>query len=110
MRDGANRLVLCDGKKAYVTWCLKVVMTERCTKLSYSDKIGTEMIDALKQHGTAAVESALERTITEALMVNPLTEYVRGFTFEWHGSDSLGVTFVVKGQDWEEQALNIDFK
>lgn len=109
VRDGANRLVMCDGKEAWLQWCIKVVVTERNTKRAYSDQIGTEMADALKQSDIAAVESAIERTYTEALMVNPLTEYVRNFNFEWSGSDSLTVSFVVKGQQWEEQNLSITY-
>lgn len=109
VRDGANRLVVCDGKEAWLQWCMKVVVTERNTKRAYSDQIGTEMADALKQSDIAAVESAIERTYTEALMVNPLTEYVRNFTFEWSGSDSLTVSFIVKGQQWEEQNLSVSY-
>lgn len=108
-RDGAGRPVLCSGKEAWLAWCLKAVMTERKTRLAYSGKIGTEMREAQKQPNAAAVQSAIERTITEALMVNPLTEYVRGFAFDWQGSDELSVTFIVKGQDWEEQALSLRY-
>ena len=105
-RDGANKLVLCDGKEAYRTWCMKIVTTERYTCLAYDDSIGTEMEDALKEANISAVESALERTITEALLVNPRTEYVRDFYFEFEG-DELWCSFVVKGIDWEEFPVRI---
>lgn len=84
----------------------ELAMTERFTRLAYTTDIGTEMIDALAQEDREAVQSAIERTITEALMVNPKTEYVRGFAFTWE-SDSLFCTCVVKGQDWEEFSLAI---
>ena len=42
-----------------------------------------------------AVESAIERTISEALLVNPRTEYVRQFEFVWNG-DAVSVSFVLK--------------
>lgn len=104
IRDGSGNMVQADGREAYRQWCLKVCMTERFTCLAYTNDIGTEMIDALAQADRPAVESAVERTICEALMVNPKTDYVRGFDFTWE-KDDLHCTFQVKGQDWEEFTL-----
>ena len=53
-----------------------------------------------------AVESAIERTISEALLVNPRTEYVRQFEFVWNG-DAVSVSFVVKGVDIDEFKVSI---
>lgn len=106
VRNGANQLLECDGRDAYRVWCVKVVNTERWTCLAYPDSIGTEMESALKEKTNAAVESAVERTITEALLVNPRTEYVRGFEFAWNG-DELFCSFTVKGIDWEEFPLSV---
>ncbi len=64
------------------------------------------LYEAFKQADKEAVESALERTITEALMVNPRTEYVRGFEFIWD-SDGLHCEFIVKGKEWEEQHIDV---
>ena len=107
VRDGAGRIVMAEGKEAYMEWCLKQCATERYTKLAYSDKIGVEITAAVRDSASdpAAVQSAIERTITEALMVHPATEYVRRFQFSWDGSDSLHVRFVVKGYDWDEEML-----
>lgn len=106
LRDGSGNMVAADGREAYQQWCLKTVMTERFTCLSYTTDIGTEMIDALAQADHAAVESAVERTINEALMVNPKTEYVRDYVFSWR-NENLECSFNVKGQDWEEQTIRI---
>jgi len=108
-RDGANKLVAADGKEAWKQWCIKTVLTERMERMAYSSDIGIELDDALKQADRQAVESALERTITEALMVNPRTEYVRGFQFTW-ASDSLYCEFIVKGKEWEEQHIGVTFQ
>lgn len=108
-RDGANKLVAADGKEAYKQWCIKTVLTERMERLAYSSDIGAELHDALKQPDRMAVESAMERTITEALMVNPRTEYVRGFQFTW-ASDGLYCEFIVKGKEWEEQHIGVTFQ
>ena len=105
-RDGAGKLVEAEGREAYAQWCQKAVLTERFTCLSYNTDIGTEMVDALAQADRAAVESAIERTINEALMVNPKTEYVRSFQFAG-SSDELTCTFTVKGKDWEEFTISI---
>ncbi len=104
VRDGAHRMVAADGRTAYMQWCRKMVGTERFTCLAYGTDIGTEMQDAFNKGGHSAVESAVERTITEALMVNPKTEYVRGFEFAWVNAE-LSVSFIVKGKEFDEQKL-----
>jgi hypothetical protein len=101
-------MVLCDGHEAYKQWCLKKCVTERHTKLAYSDKVGVEMIAALKEPTSAAVESAIERTITEALMANPATEYVKDFGFTISG-DHLYVVFTVKGREWDEDRVSVGY-
>lgn len=106
IRNGANQLVESDGREAYRVWCIKNAMTERYACTAYPDSIGTEMESALKEKSNGAVESAVERTITEALLVNPRTEYVRGFSFIWNG-DELHCSFTVKGIEWEEFPLSV---
>ena len=49
-RDGANRMVECDGKEAFMTWCYKVVQTERYACLAYPSSIGVEMENALAEN------------------------------------------------------------
>ena len=105
-RDGANKMVVAEGREAYQQWCIKTVLTERLDRMSYSSDTGTELDDALKQADRQAVESAMERTITEALMVNKRTEYVRNFEFTWD-SDGLHCDFEVKGKEWEEQHIGV---
>lgn len=105
-RDGAGKMLQADGREAYMQWCMKTVMTERFTCLSYNADIGTEMIDALVQADHAAVESAIERTINEAIMVNPKTEYVRDYEFIWNNAELL-CNFTVKGRNDTEQRIGI---
>lgn len=105
-RDGANRMIEASGKEAYMQWCFKVVATERSTRLAYSNRIGTEMEYAAAQPDHESVEASVERTIIEALMVNPKTEYVREFEFSWSGT-SLFADFTVKGRDLDEIKLSV---
>lgn len=100
-RDGANRMVECDGKEAFAIWCYKAAQTERYCCLAYPDSIGVEMERALASDDEKTVESMVQRTITEALMVNPRTEDVLDFSFAWNG-DTMSCSFCVKGIDWEE--------
>lgn len=110
LRDGANRLVLAEGREAFCQWCLKQCVTERGTKLAYAEKIGVEIVRAVQEESDIrAIESAIRRTITEALMVNPETEYVKNFRFVWEGADSLLVSFVVKGHEWDEDTLTVAY-
>lgn len=100
-RDGANRLVECSGEEGFMIWCFKVAQTERNSCLAYDNNIGVEMETAKDDEREAIVESRTERTITDALMVNPRTEEVRDFKFTWDG-DELHCTFVVKGVEWDK--------
>lgn len=102
VRDGANRLIECDGREAYAIWCYKVAQTERYRCLAYPDSIGVEMERALDNDDEKTVESMVQRTITEALMVNPRTEDVLDFEFSWDG-DNMHCRFKVKGADWDQE-------
>lgn len=107
VRSSSHKMVACDGVDAYKTWCVKMAATERYTRLAYPDELGVEIESAVKEDGDGAVESALERTITEALLVNPRTEYVRGFTFDRSG-DTLQCSFIVKGNGIEEFPVSVN--
>lgn len=96
VRDGANRMVECDGREAFAIWCFKIAQTERYRCLAYQDSIGTEMERAMDNDDEKTVESMVQRTITEALMVNPRTENVWDFDFSWNG-DKMHCSFKVKG-------------
>lgn len=104
VRDGANRIVECDGKEAYAIWCFKAAQTERYHCLAYPDSIGVEMVCALDDDDEETVESMVQRTITEALMVNPRTEEVLDFEFSWSG-DNMHCKFKVKGIGWDEEII-----
>lgn len=102
VRDGANRMVECDGREAYAMWCFKIAQTERSRCLAYPESIGVELERALENDEEDTVESMVQRTITEALMVNPRTEDVLDFEFSWDG-DQMHCKFKVKGVGWEEE-------
>lgn len=46
------------------------------------------------------MESMVERTITDALKVNPRTESVSNFSFTWD-ADRMHCSFLVKGVNWD---------
>ena len=102
IRDGSNRVVECDGKEAFAIWCYKAAQTERYQCLAYPEEHGSEMEEATKDDDEKTVESMVQRTITEAIKVNPRTEYVGDFSFEWNGDD-MTCQFVVKGIEWDEE-------
>lgn len=103
--DGAHRMIQADGREAYRQWCLKMVDTEREACLAYSGDLGTEFegIGGSRE----VVESDIEETITDALMMHPCTEYVSDFEFE-HAGDSCWVKFVVKGYGYDEETLSVE--
>lgn len=90
--DGAGRVAWADGHRAWAHWCVKAVLTERFGYLVYGPGYGCELEQARRQFSRQAVESELERVITEALLADPRTEMVRDFSFEWQG-DEVKVAF-----------------
>ena len=105
VRTPSNKVPQSEGTEAYKIWCVKAVYTERYACLAYSDDIGTEMEDAVSFDDENAVELAIQRTIIEALMVNPRTVSVENFKFTWNGSH-VTVSFTVFGA--EEEPFTID--
>lgn len=100
--DGSNRMLVCDGIEAFKMWCYKMAITQRYSCIAYDDEIGTELEESTSAQEQEVIELELERAITEALLVNPRTEYVRDFSFVWN-ADEVVCTFVVKGIELEEE-------
>lgn len=65
----------------------------------YNKQLEESMQEAEKKDSR---ESEIERTITDALLVHPATEYVRNFIFDYSSGDAV-VSFIVKGAQWEEE-------
>ena len=105
--EGGGRIALCTGRGVWEDWCLKVCMTERGTRLAYSEKIGVEMenLGSLEQ---GRAKSQIRRTITEALRVHPKTAYVKDFRFSGEG-DLLNVSFVIGGEDLSERRATVGY-
>ncbi len=106
VRDGANRVMECDGREAFAVWCFKIAQTERYRCLAYPDSIGTEMERAMDNDDEKTVESMVQRTITEALLVNPRTEEIGDFSFSWAG-DVMHCAFKVRGVGIDEITITI---
>lgn len=107
--DTANAVPMNEGLEAYRVWCVKAVATARYGCKAYDEDIGSEMDAVLKEPDENAVELAIERTITETLLVNPRTESVEDFEFIWEGSH-LKVNFWVYAVDQEQFPLEIIIK
>ena len=98
--DSAGRIIIADGREAFEQWCIKACMTERGTKIAYTDNYGAELEDAIKFNDAGAIQSMIVKTITETILAHECAEYVKNFSFEIEG-DELKVSFDVKGRDWE---------
>ena len=98
--DGTGQALYGSGYDAWVLWCTKVILTQRWAHLGYSADMGIEAEQAFQAPGRAAAESSFERTITEALLADPMgrTVQVRDFSFQWE-ADSLWITCKVFGAD-----------
>lgn len=98
--DGAGKPLYGSGYDAWVLWCTKSILTQRWACDAYSPNQGIEAEEAFREQDHRAVESAFERTITEALLADPMgrTVQVRDFVFRWEG-DSLWLECAVVGAD-----------
>lgn len=98
--DAAHRILYGSGYDAWVLWCTKTIMTQRWAHLAYSSNDGIEAAEAFAEPDSEAVESAFERTITEALLADPMgrTLMVRNFEYSWE-ADSLQISCEVVGRD-----------
>ena len=100
--DGAHKLLYGSGYEAWVLWCVKTVLTQRWAHLGYGTNAGIEAEQAFRETNQKAAESAFERTVTEALLSDPMgrTSQVRNFRFTWHGGgESLLIECDVIGVD-----------
>lgn len=99
--DGTNKIVECSGEEGFVIWCYKVAQTERYSCLAYTNAIGVELEKAMNAGDRKVVESMVQRTLTDALKVNPRTENILNFEFTWN-ADVLHCTFTVKACEWDK--------
>ena len=93
-------------------WCYKMVQTERDSHLAYLEDVsgadlGVEMEAVAQESDHKTVESMIERTMTEALELNPRTEAVGNFKFSWDG-DAVHCQFEVLGIGMDD-AIQISF-
>lgn len=93
VQDASGKLVEAEPFEAWVDWCNKALRTTRYKHLIYSADYGQEFEDLLRRHLTReANESEIKRMVTECLMVNPYTDRVENFKFQWTG-DEVRFTF-----------------
>ena len=104
--DSRGRMTLADGQESFAQWCIKTCLTERRTRLAYSEKIGVEMNSAVKEPTSAAVKSAVARTITEAILVHPAAVAVKNFKFQIE-ADKVRVDFTVQARDLPDVNLSV---
>ena len=104
--DGANQTLYGSGYDAWVLWCTKTILTKRWAHLGYSSNAGIEADEAFKEPDRPAQESAFKRTITEALLADPVgrTLQVRDFIFSWV-SESLNITCTIVGVDGDTASI-----
>lgn len=103
--DGQNRVIYVNGQDLFMLWVVKALQTQLGAYRSYYG-FGIDREEAEDQPDREAVESALERTIIQALTANPQVEEVDNFIFDWEGS-SLYATFVVTPKNWDAFDVNM---
>lgn len=104
--DGGGAVLYGSGYDAWVLWCLKTIHTERNACLAYPSYIGVEMEEAFREPSHSSCESAIERTITEALLADPKGRTVRiyDFDFSWVG-ETVDVSFTILSAEGDTASL-----
>lgn len=104
--DGGGKILYGTGYEAWVLWCTKAVSTQRWAHLAYHSWTGVEAEEAMGEPDRASQESAMGRTITEALLADPKGRTVRvyNFSFLWEG-DGLDISFQVLGADGDTASI-----
>lgn len=106
--DGGGKMLYGTGYDAWVLWCTKTVETQRLAHAAYSSFIGTEWVEAFAEPDRAAQESALERTISEALLADPQGRTVRVYDFVFLSlGDSISASFQVLGAQGETASITV---
>lgn len=107
--DGSNKALYGSGYDDWKLWCIKSILTQRWAHLAYSTNTGIEADQAFAQPDREAVESAFERTITEALLADPMgrTSQVQDFIFSWD-SDTLILECKVIGKDGQTADIKVN--
>lgn len=106
--SGAGKMVQSTEREAWIQWCLKAIFTQRYSYYAYSSNMGIEIEEAMNEPDRKAQESALQRTITEALLADPYgrTAYVRNFVFRWQ-ADSVYIECTVGHKDGTEDNIQV---
>lgn len=111
VHNGSGQVVYGTGQEAWILWCIKTVLTQRWAHFAYSRSIGVESMEAFREADRAAVQSAFERTITEALLSDPArrTQQVRDFDFTWE-PDALHISCEVVGADGNSAVIDASLR
>lgn len=106
--DGGGTMKYNSGYEAWLLWCTKTIATERWAHLAYPSYIGTELDSAFQEPDRASQESAIERTITEALLADPRGRTVRvyDFSFSWESEVAM-VGFTILGSKGDSTSLEV---
>lgn len=108
--NGSGKILYGNGYEAWILWCLKTIQTERWACRAYSNFIGVELVNAMAQPDRKSRESAIERTVTEAILADPKSRTVRVYEFEfkWFG-DEVGVSFNLLGAEGDSATITVKY-
>lgn len=79
-----GRFAAADGKESWIQWCEKALRSPRYRHLIYSRNYGHEFEDLIGSgYDREMIESEVMRMAAEALMIDPRTDRVEQFQFDW---------------------------
>jgi hypothetical protein len=109
--NGARQPLYGSGFDAWILWCTKTILTQRWAHYAYSSIIGIEAEESFNEPDRKSQESSFIRTITEALLADPMgrTRQVRNFNLKWL-ADSLYITCDVVGNDGNSATINAEVR
>lgn len=86
-----------DDEEAFKLWCKKAISIIRYSKMAYSNNLGFEKDPIDLYDSKEAKESWVKRTITEAIMSDPMqrAEKVDNFVYRYPEPDTMDVSFMI---------------
>lgn len=101
-----GKMVQVDETQAWYEWCINALDVERYKYLTHSRTFGHEMYELFRLNlDRKAFESEVKRIVSETLQVDPRTDRVEEFTFEW-GVDTLKFSFVAHNAREEQVTIS----
>lgn len=99
-QGSGNQLIKIDGREAFAEWCNNVLHIERFSSYIYSDQIGVEFAQLVREaEGAEVAASMLLSIVTEALSVHDRFDSIEDFAAGVDDNGVVQINMTIKTTD-----------